>query len=62
MTNADVIRIMNDDQLAELMAMTSSCALCVFDCKVREDSSLANCKSYWKKWLQSETKLDEEKS
>lgn len=58
MTNADRIRSMTDEELAELIGDTIDCGFCKdmanYDvCPVSADND-RNCYKYWLDWLQQE--------
>ena len=56
-TNADRIRAMTDEELAEWIEPIADCRRCKIDCKLRENGSPANCKFRWLDWLKQEESL-----
>lgn len=61
MTNADKIRSMSDEELAELITsgeMSAICPFCNFyttdDCYIENDGMVKNCAKGILEWLQSE--------
>lgn len=56
MTNADRIRNMSDEELAEFMSENTSYYYCGVRCKDRPNSPTENsCNFRWLEWLKSET-------
>lgn len=54
-TNADRIRNMSDEELAEFMSENTSCYYCKVQCEDRPNSPTeSSCNFRWLDWLQSE--------
>ena len=54
-TNADKIRNMSDEELAEFMSENTSCYYCKVQCEDRPNSPTeSSCNFRWLDWLQSE--------
>mgnify|MGYP004540010397 CR=1 FL=1 len=54
-TNADKIRDMSDEELAEFMSENTSCYYCKVQCEDRPNSPTeSSCNFRWLEWLQSE--------
>ena len=60
-TNADRIRSMSDEEMADLIASGEICAICPFckfygteSCYIENDGTNKNCSKGIMKWLQSE--------
>ena len=54
-TNADRIRSMTDEELAEFMSENTSCYYCGVQCEDRPNSPTeSSCNFRWLEWLQSE--------
>lgn len=54
-TNADRIRNMSDEELAEFMSENTSCYYCGVRCKDRPKSPTeSSCNFRWLEWIQSE--------
>ena len=51
-TNADRIRAMTDEELADLIAEYIECDMCKFE----DEECLADCELRWRKWLREEVK------
>lgn len=61
MTNADRIRNMSDEELAELLFNKSRCDNCFANCNDKDNCpSLGSCYSRHLEWLQSETEQEGE--
>lgn len=59
-TNADRIRNMSDEELAEFMSENTSYYYCGVQCKDRPKSPTeSSCNFRWLDWLQSEVKAEE---
>lgn len=55
-TNADRIRSMTDEELAEIMSETSSCYYCKVQCEDRPNNpTQSSCNFRWLKWLKAES-------
>lgn len=55
MTNAEKIRNMSDEELAEIMSENTSCYYCKVQCEDRPNSPTeSSCNFRWLEWLQSE--------
>ena len=50
MTNADKIRQMSDEELAEILSILASCRKCPVQCK----GGFSRCDDFWLDWLQQE--------
>ena len=58
-TNADRIRNMSDEELAELMSNISTCDNCFANCNDKDNCpSLGSCYSRHLEWLQSEAEQE----
>ena len=59
-TNADRIRAMTDEELANLLH-DHSCSLCPpnYKCDGRVEVGRKKCKEYWLRWLKSPVEVDE---
>lgn len=55
-TNADRIRSMTDEELAEIMSETSSCYYCKVQCEDRPNNpTQSGCNFRWLEWLKAES-------
>lgn len=58
-TNADRIRNMSDEELAEFMSENTSCYYCKVQCEDRPNSPTeSSCNFRWLDWLQSEAEQE----
>ena len=56
MTNADRIRAMTDEELAEFLSDNTNCDCCNIQCPDKEHCpSMSSCYCRWEEWLQSES-------
>ena len=59
-TNADMIRNMSDEELAELITgISKHCLAGIGECDCSAYNTCQNCNVEVKKWLQSEAKVEE---
>jgi CO dehydrogenase/acetyl-CoA synthase alpha subunit len=58
-TNADKIRSMNDEELAEFLSENTNCDCCNIQCVDKLNCpSMSSCLFRFKEWLQSEVEND----
>lgn len=55
-TNADRIRAMRDEELAEFIAYSTSCETCVVRKGGSDECHNTNCSTAWLDWLKEEAK------